>query len=215
MATLSDLRLRIYRLLGDPTGESLDADTVIDGIQAAHDALLASNPKLAVTSITGDGSLVTFSLPVDFYQVDAVVVNTTGETLPRGIFAPGQYHGDRIAATNDWILYPNSSIAFSKPLATGEIYDLYYSAYWNKPVSTSPDAYVLEPPNHLLTALSFYAAAYSLIKDAISAADIGQYRTKVDSGTPEHNPVKDTVTYLMNLFNIEVSRHPKHTRTMT
>jgi hypothetical protein len=42
----------------------------------------------------------------------------------------------------------------------------------------------------------------------MSAAAIRQYNQRVDSGTPEDNPLATRVERLLRLFELEMNRHP-------
>jgi len=210
MTTLGELRASSLRLIGNPEGEGLDDGLIIDAIAAAHDAILPWSPKLRQTSFTGDATLKTFAMPADFYTVEAVIMSETGEILAQAVFAPYSYYGDMITATNSWILLPSGQISFAKTPSTGQIIDLYYCASWTKPTANSQESDVLEPPDYLEYALALYTAAYILMPDSIGIAGIGSYKTRVDSGNPEHNPVEKAIAFLLNLFNQEMNRHPRH-----
>jgi len=209
-----DLRDRILRLLGNPDGEGIEPEIIVEAIAASHDAILPWVPKLAQTTIVGDGSSVAFDLPSNFYAVEAVIVNATGEILGRSVFTPNAYFGTNTQATNSWILLPTNHISFSKAPGTNVVYNLYYMATWNKPTIGVRDDDVLEPPDHLITAMSFYSTAYLLIPDSMSVSTgIAPYKTKVDSGNPEHNPIERSIMFMLNLFNQEMGRHPKYQRS--
>jgi hypothetical protein len=182
----------------------------VDAINAALDAILPWVPKTAKTTFTGDGTSVVFALPGDLYEIEAVVVNSSGEVLPRSILSPGQKLGLLSLNTNQWLEYPNGSITLAKPLNTNEVYDLYYLAHWAKVTATSLDATVMEPPAVTMIGLTIFAAAYALLPSAVGAAEYGQFKTRIDSGNPEHNPMQKTTLYLLELFAREMNRHPKH-----
>ncbi len=211
MSTLSELDAKMLRLLDDPSGASYSEEIRLDAIVAAHNAILPWRPKPQNTNLIGDGDEVEFSYPADLFEAQAVIVQETGEILPYAVFQPGSYHGEGISPTNDWIEYPDGSITFSKPLTSGEIYELWYSAYWDVPDDLD-DTDPLEVPSVAITGLSFYGAAYLLMPGAIGAAEIRQFNIDVDSGNPEHNPVQEAVTYLMNMFQQEMNRLPAFQR---
>lgn len=212
MTTLNDLRRRILYLLEDPTGEAYSEELVLDGICSAFDAVLPWAPKQSVTTITGDGATTSFVLPTDYYEMDGVEVVSTGLIIPKANFAPGIYHGETIQGDNDWILFPRGYITFSKVIATGETYTVYYWAQWSKPTTTTPLTETLQTPDFLMTGLAFYAASYALIPTSISTAEVRQYGTKIDSGQPEHNPIQKSVIFLQTMFLQEMNRLPKRAR---
>jgi hypothetical protein len=213
MATLGELKGRVLRLLDNPTGESYTNELLLEAVESAYMAVLPWRPKPNTDTITGDGSAVAFVLPTDLYEIQAITVNESGEMLPSAVFHPGSYHGEDIDKTNDWIEYPSGSVTFSKALDSGEVYDLWYTAYWTPPDDMEDENDVLEVPEVLITAVAYYSSAYALMPGAVSAADIRQWNIDVDSGTPAHNPVRDAVTYLMNMFQQEMNRVPKFQRS--
>lgn len=216
MATdYGDLKQRVLYMLEDPAGDGVTEEQLLGACYAALDAVLPWYPKAASTSLIGDGSSRSFDLPVDFYEVEAVVLDETGLILPKAVFIPGQYIGENIQQDNDWILFPSGKISFSKPIDGGATYTLYYSAIWGKPPTTNPDGTALETPDFLLTGLTFYMAAYLNAPGASSTASVRRFATRVDSGNPEHNPMQKAVVFLMTLFQQEMNRLPKRTRGVT
>lgn len=212
MATLGYLQQRILRLLDDMAGASYSDDAQLEAIENAYIAILPWCPKPSKDVFTGDGTKTEFALPTDLYEIQAVIVQETGEILPQAVFQPGGYHGAEIDSTNDWLEYPSGSLTFSKVLNSGEVYELWYSAYWTAPTGMADDKVVLEPPNMVMTGLAFYSAAFLLMPGAIGSAEIRQWNINVDSGNPEHNPVRDAVTYMLNMFHQEMNRVPKFQR---
>ena len=210
--TLEQFELKVVRLLGQTSIESIDGgqDLVIDAVAAACDAILPWVPKVNTIDLIGDGSKIIFDLPVDLYEIQAVT-DDSGKIIPHSILIPGHYIGGS-AEDNDWLEYPDKQISFSMAPESGEVFTVYYLAYWTKPDSGTPASTVLEPPDFSITGMSFFAAAYCLLPQAISSAEVRQFGTKVDSGTPEQNPLLRSVDYFLKLFSNEMSRYPKYTR---
>lgn len=210
MTTVGELRLRILRLLGDIEGAGYSDELIVDAIGASFHAILPWRPKTASITLTGDGDTVTFALPDDLYEIEAVIDDESGEVLPRSVLSPGQKVGQYSTNVNQWIEYPYGSITLAKALNTNETYTLMYLAYWNKPdTATSLDEQI-EPPDIVLTGLTLYASAYAILPTAIGVAEIRPFNTRIDSGNPEHNPMQKTAIYLLDLFAKEMNRHPKH-----
>jgi len=209
MTTVNQLRSRVGRLLNDPTLQGYEEGLFYDALSAALDAILPWVPKTAVYALTGDGSAV-YTLPDDCYQVETCVVDSTGELLPIATLAPSVFRGEQIAAKNDWLEYPYGSISFSKVISVGETYTLYYLAHWEKPVDKNQLNSNLQPPTYTHQGLVLYATAYMLYPSVISASEVRQFNTKVDSGNPEHNPMQQSASYLLKLFADEMNRHPRY-----
>jgi len=210
--TLGSLRSRILRMLGDPEGTAYSNELLVDSIGEALDAILPWIPKTAIASITGNGSATAFALPTDCYQLQAVVIQVSGEILSAAVLSPGQFRGTNLATINDWIEYPSGYITFSKVLANAEIYDCFYHAHWTKPSITTPDDTVMEPPGYAMTGVVLYASAFAILPSSVSVSEVRNWLTKADSGIPEHNPMQKTASYLLSLFTQEMNRHPKANR---
>jgi len=208
MATFGELKGRILRLVGDPEQDAYSDDLLRDAIQAAQLAILPWIPKTATSEFAAGST--EYVLPTGLYAIEAVVVRSTGEMLAAAVFAPGNYRGENISATNDWLEYPAGSVTFSKEL--DEPYDLYYLAQWTDITENTQDNDALEPPDYCSTGMVLYGGAYVLQPSAVNAAEVRQFNTRVDSGNPEHNPMQDAATYLLKLFTNEMNRHPKHQR---
>lgn len=208
MTTGTQLRDRVYRILSDVDREAYSIDLFLDSLSAALDAILPWVPKTSTYSIAGDGSY-SYDLPSDCYEVETCVIDDTGEMLPLAMLISGYFRGDSIQGNNDWIEFPHGSISFSKAIPTGTTYQLYYLAHWTKPTETTLEL-ELEPPEYITNALTLYTVAQMLIPAAISASEVRQFNTKVDSGNPEHNPMEETTRYLYKLFADEMNRHPKY-----
>lgn len=209
MATLDELRFQIFRLLGTPDGTGYEDALILDAISMAFDAILPWIPKTVTTTFTGDGSTTSFVLPSHLYELEAIV-DEQGEVLPRAILAVGQHIGTRSDNINDWLEYPSGSVTFSKPLSTDEVYTVYYLAHWNKPTADTDKAASMEPPEIATIGIVLYASAYAIFPAAVGASEIRQFNTRIDSGTPEQNPMQKTALYILDLFQKEMSRHPKH-----
>lgn len=208
MATIAELRDRVSRMLGDPGFEGYDPLLFVDGLSMALDAILPWVPKTQIATIEGNDT-VTYDLPEHCYEIEACVNDANGEMLPQAILIPGYFRGEQIEGTNDWMEYPHGAISFSKALAVGETYTLYYLAHWEKPVANQFNE-PLEPPEYSHLGLCLYTTAYMILPSAVSAAEVRQWNTKVDSGNPEHNPMQQSTTYLLRLFTEEMNRHPRH-----
>lgn len=211
MATYGELRGRIYRMVEDPDRESYLADAFLDAITSAHDALLPFWPQAKIDTITAVSETKTYALPDDTYEVEAIVDSSTGEVLPQASLYAGAFLGQQVAAPNDWAMYPAGSVTFFK--APSNNLDLYYSAFWTKPTEDTEDEDDLEPPDFLITAMTYYGAGYMITPPAVSITEIRQFNQKVDSGQPEHNPMKKASDWLMSRFLAEMTRLPAYRKS--
>ena len=206
---LSELQIKIHRLLDDPDENKYEEDMINDGIHAGLDAIMPWAPMLSTVELlytSGSSTNTLFDLPDDLYDIEAVY-SLSGIPIQPALLSPTTFRGDSVSV-NDWLLFPTNKIKFS--LSLTENVTIYYLAYWPKITDTDSNVGV---PSHLIGALSFYAAAYCLIPEGVSSAEIRQWATKVDSGNPEHNPVAIRVTELLKLFDIEIRRHKPYVRS--
>jgi hypothetical protein len=208
MTTVVSLRNRVGRMLNDTTLEGYDEGLFYDALNAALEAILPWVPKTSIYEIEGDGSS-SYELPDDCYQIEACLDDATGQLLEKAQLIPGHYRGEA-TQENDWLEYPHGHITFSDTLSVGETITVYYLAHWDKPQDKNQLNDILEPPVYSHHGIALYATAYMLFPSAISASEVRQFNTKVDSGNPEHNPMQQSATYLLKLFTDEMNRHPRH-----
>lgn len=206
MTTLSELTERIQRTLAaigtdDQFDESVDIDLIVDGISAAHNAILPWVPKQSTATIAQGTE--TYTLPDDLYQIEAVYDPSTNENIGKLTFEPGDLRENRY-----WVRYPYGSITLNEETAND--YTLYYLAHWS-PITTQADLEGdLEPPDYCITPMVYYATAYVLLPQSVQTSSIRQFQTRVEAGHPEHNPLEKSVKFLLTLFQQEMDSFPKH-----
>jgi hypothetical protein len=204
----SALRDKILRMLDDPTGASTSDDLVKDAVHAGLDAIMPWCPNrsmVTIPSTSGSSAGTDFMLPDDLYRIEGVY-SDEGVPIKPARLDPEVYRGVSQQA-NDWIEYPSGHLLFSEELDHDIV--VYYLAYWPKPTVNSS---IVGVPSHLFTAICLYASAYCLIPGGVSSASIRQFAQRVDSGTPEDNPLATRVEKLLKLFEMEMNRHPAYMR---
>lgn len=217
-ATLSEIKLKLLRLLADTPAENeygepiggttYNADLLKDSIHAALDALCVRYWKEAVSIIDSiEESATVFELPADLLEIEGVFDATIGKTVPKILLQPSEQLA-AITGDNAWLDYPAGSITFFTEL-TDKGATIYYSAMWAKP---GDDDDTLEPPEIATTAILMYAASYCLLQSANNAANIRQFATKVDAGAPTDNPLADMATFFLKRFEYELMRLPAKTK---
>ncbi len=207
-ATLDELKERVQALLStiDENNEfdnSKDIDLIVDGIAAAHDAIMPWVPKRAQETIPSATEV--HELPDDLYDIEAVLDTSNNTVYPRLLLEPGQ-----IKESAYWFDFPHGSITFNEESASE--YTLFYLAHYTKPESEEDLTGEMEPPAYCMTAMVFYATAYVLLPDSVQSAEIRQWNVKADSGQPEHNPIEKSVVFLLSLFRNEMDSHPSYQR---
>lgn len=214
MSTYDDIQSRIYRLLNDPNESTYSDELVYDGVVAAHQAILPWVPKYATGALTAgsDGQLL--QLPSDCYQIQSVRRDDDGLYLSRASMAPGTVRHDDVQTALDWINYPAGYIHLNYAVDEGDTFTLYYFARWGLPSSVADTQFVLEVPEMAIQGMVYYAGAHVLIPSAVNSATIRQFNLRVDSGTPEHNPLKAESDYLRSLFYTEMKLMPSYLRAI-
>jgi hypothetical protein len=209
MADLEAVKARVVFLLGDDPDEgdsSYPDDLLVDAVHAAHDAILPYVWKPKTDSLTA--ALSTFTLPTDLYEVQAVWDESVGTFIDPAILTPGEPSASDTG--NAWFEYPSGTLNLYNAIGSSGG-TLYYAATWSKPTQ---DADVLEVPEYALTGLTYYGASYATLNKASSAARLGNYKTRQDSGNPEHNPLLTYSNFLLKRFEYEMARMPKITKGM-
>jgi hypothetical protein len=215
--TFSDFISKTLRVLGDPDGNLFSDELIYDGCLASHEAILSWIPKQASVEIVTDttsGSLGAggiYSLPSNCYQMQAVQLET-GEFIPKATLASGTARNVGNAQYIDWIEYPHGNVSLSEELSSETTVKLYYFSYWNAPSSDTDSDFVIEvpPPAHI--GMVYYTGAHCLMPKAVDAAQIRQFNQRMDSGNPEHNPLKVEAKYLLERFYQEMKMMPTFVR---
>lgn len=209
MATLSQLKSEMIGLLNEDieegsspvAGSDTPATLLLAGCHAALIAIANRYWKTAVFEIPASSTEKTIDVPADFISAEAIYDNTLNQFIPKTFFQVGQSISG--STQNSWIDYPQGSIVFSNPLKTGG--KLYYSAHWELPLL---DADTIETPDICLTFLKFYAVSYCFLRKASGQAELRQFATKVDSGTPIMLPAKDMSDLFLKRSEFEKQNLP-------
>lgn len=208
MATVEELKDRVLRCLSaiddnELFDESRDMPLVVDGIASALDAILPWVPKKAIATIPSGTEV--YVLPDDVYDVEAVFDKNAGIIIPMLQLEPGD-----VFLSDYWLSFPSGSLTFNAALANDCI--LHYLTYWDKPETEQDLTGDFEPPAVCMTPITYYAAAYVLLPSSVQSAEIRQFNVKADSGNPEHNPIEQSVKFLLALFRQGMDAIPSYQR---
>jgi hypothetical protein len=214
MATLAEVTAKVRRILGDPGGANALYDDALlaDGVLEALIAILPWVSKESTSNLAGNGSTSEFALPPDCAEIEAIWSESQQQFLPKAGLFPGTpwLNGESSSFDqNSWLEYPSGKVSFSIAPLASEKMRVFYSAYWVAPSEQTDE---LEPPAYALPGIAYYTAAYALAPKAVSAANVRQYNTKVDSGTPTNNPMVDMSKYMLQRFETEMGRCPMRQR---
>lgn len=205
--SFGELKSKILRALNDPAGATYTNDLVLDAVSGALDAILpwySSRSKYFISRGDGeDGDFQQgkseFVMPSDCYQVE-MVYDDRGSPIRSAILSPDFFRGVSQQG-NDWIEYPDGVLSFSKAPESDLV--VYYLSFLPKPTD---DNSMIAVPTWYITGIVYWSMAYCLIPSGISSAVIRQFNQRVDSGTPEDNPLATRVRELLKLFEIEMNR---------
>lgn len=203
---------RIYRQLSDPdqSNPSFSEEGIYDAVVAAHEAILPwlPNYKDVILTSGSDGDLV--QLPSDVYDIQSVqLLDTSKKFLPRATLAAGTTRGNT-TAENDWTESPSGYLSFAYDLSEGTNIHLYYLAYWPIPSSSNDTSFIIQVPRHGQQGLIYYALSIALSGIVMDTSTLGPFRQKIDSGTPIHNPMRDTANWFRSLFLQEMKLMPPY-----
>jgi hypothetical protein len=226
--TYAQFKATILNALGATEGTTYSDELIYDAVRLASDAILPWVPNQKYVTLTS-GSDAALALPGDCYQVDAVVDNYDSLVLERMTLSPGKRRRNsdsNLSTPYDWMEYPrgyiNFTIAPTDPdsitidengisvAAVGREFTIYYQAYWSKPSSETDDAFVLPMPSAALNGMLYWACAHCMVPGSVTSAQIRQFNTKVDSGSPVDNTLEAMAKYLRAMFVEEMNRLPKY-----
>lgn len=215
MATLLDLKKRLLNVIDDLeeagssplAGKQYKAALLTESIQAGLEAILPWVSKSVVMDLIGNQTAIRYALPADLYRIEAIWEGASRQFMTPTHLAPGCHWADPLAMQS-YIDAPQGFVTFSAPLNSSGA-KLHYSARWNIPVL---DADIIEAPVISHVGIVLFAASYCLLPKSTSAANLGQYKTRVDAGTPIQNPMVEMSSYFMKRFENEMNRHPSRVR---
>lgn len=212
MATYSNLESRVARLLNDEEMARVSAEMVYDGILSGHDAILPWVPKTALVTLTSGSNGFLFALPADCYSVQSVLIVETNVFVPKATLSPRSSWTQGIQTDNNWIDYPMGYLTFSEEIEEGETIQVFYHAFWTKPSSPPAAAFVIEVPTYAHQGMVYYAASQVMMQQATGSGGIRQFNTRVDSGTPEDNPLLVLSQRFLERFYQEMKMMPPYTK---
>jgi hypothetical protein len=206
MATFEDIKNQVLLVLGENPDEEpgYHEDLLLDAVCGSLDAILPRVWKPSTDTITGGA--IQHQLPSDIFEIQAIWDDTLSMFLDPAVLAAGEPSAS--VSGNGWYQFPHGHVSFYSELGDNGG-TLMYAATWVKPAAESD---TIESPAYSHLAMTYYAASYTLLSKATSAAELGAYRTRIDSGTPEHNPVRDISTYFLQRFEMEMERMPTITK---
>jgi len=176
---------------------------LLDGINAGMKAIVPWLPKKKVAQCLTSGSMV--ALPDDVYLVDALYSPDNSYWLPHMTIRSGPAPS---ASLPMWMEYPNGYISLTSENLDGKYLDVYYFSDWVEATTTGSATESLDTPSFADLAIVYYACSYCLVSGAMQSSQLRQFNTKIDSGNPDDNPLKEMSIVLMQRFMNEVKLFP-------
>lgn len=213
--TWATLKAQIQRKLDDTAGKKFDPDTLlVDCVNDALAAFAATHTGVASNyEITGDGTTYVFDLPSDIVDEEGskvVAVHWKQSVwLTELEYWPGRAWPSTSATTTSnplgYVLWPTGKIRFSRIPVTSQVVTLHYVGHY--PTVTG-DSSVITVPRWAREAIKYHACASALDGQSIKASTLGQYKSRMEAGDPEDNPVLQQARYFMRRYYDILAAHP-------
>ena len=205
MKTWGALKAEVGRIVNDPQLTKF-SDIMLAGVNDALRMLASVHTGVASVSVmVSDGGSASFPLPSNsveddkgarvrgVYDVSAARWLMESNTVPGGVMEDG------------WFVWPDKSLRIQPKPRTDAEFHLYYVAYYAEIVN---DDDVLEVPPWAYEAIKLYTAGTVLEAPTAQLTLLANFRTKVDSGNPEHNPMLQLAKYYKERFWEILNLHP-------
>lgn len=224
MSKYLTLHQRVVAILNSAVQPNIgDLDSlVLESINSALTAIVPwlSKKSIATLEIDRSGLPENTSFPIVKLPSDVCQIVSIYDPTDRVFLIPFSIDknviGIPLSSTEYplWWEYPMGYISLTpeRLLEKPEISQLVilYTTTWNQIEDvgeTHPwndQTLLMETPNYADNALIYYAASFCLMTASASTSSLRQYDTKIDSGTPTDNPIKDMSNLLMQRFLNEV-----------
>jgi len=206
------LKIQIGRKINDEKGTKY-AVSMKDNANDALRLFASIHTGVASTfEITGDGETTRFPLPSNAIdsgenRVYAVYDTANDQWLTEITFLPGK------SLQVGYYIWPQGMLNVNPAVDSGAVYTCYYVAYYNEIIDDNSEFTYL--PQWALEAVKLYTAGRTL-EDVVSQMTLlGQFRTKVDSGNPEQQPIqRQAEKYIQQFWDlINSHRAPQYDLT--
>lgn len=208
--TYAEFVNKVARLVADPDVTTYEDEVYHDGVCAAHDAILPWVPNFQYATLPyTSGSTGLFLLPSDVYDIQAIRIGT-GNYMPKATLASGSTRPTSLTY-GDWIESPKGylNISVDEGYITEDI-TVHYLAHWPKPPATGNSGFSIVVPACAYMGMVYYAASIVVTPVVVDISTLGPFKIRVESGTPEDNPMMRTSEWFRNLFLQEMKMMPPY-----
>ncbi len=133
-----------------------------------------------------------------------------GESLPALInqrFLAQQFMISRNIAYYE---YPAGRLNFAEDVLENTELHVSYFGYFDL---VTDDTDLIPAPRWAEEALVWYIQMLAMAKPSVQASMLGQYKTKIDSGSPEDNPLMKSVEHCRKMWDRILASNPRQERT--
>ena len=206
MTTWATLKAQIGRKVNNP--QMNRPEIIASALDNANDGLrLIATMHTGVASqveIVGDGETAQFPIPTNCINSEHTgiyaIYDTDNEVYLRETTCiPGD---EKEEGFNLW---PSGYITFNPVPDEGNSLVVYYVAYYDELLD---DSSVITLPPWAIEPLKLYTCGRVLEDAASKMALLGEFRTKVDSGTPESQPILTLSKHYIKEFWDILNSHP-------
>jgi hypothetical protein len=212
MKIWGNFKYEIARIVNDPQVTKFGADlldSVNDALRmlaSAHTGVASVCEYIAAASdFIGDTGTASFGIPTNAVQGNAGV-------RVRGVYNVDDdmwlTHADILSgkkAQEGWLVWPDLTLRLNPKPTLADTVQLHYVAYYDEVVD---DTSVITIPGWAYEAVKMYTAGRVINTQASQLALLASFRTKVDSGNPEHAPVLKLGQYYIQQFWDILAAHP-------
>jgi len=220
--TWSTLKAQIARKLKDPSYNKYDETLLMDAVNDALSAFAADHTGVASDfTVTGDGSTYQYDLPDDIVDAEGAGVYAVhweeNTWLAEIEYWPGRAWASTTRSTASrpraYVLWPTGKITFTRIPSTSQVVTIHYVAHYPTVVGNSS---LITVPRWAREAIKLYVCARAMEPVSSQTADLARWKSRRDSGTPEHNPMRLMCEYYMQQYWERISRHspPQYAKLM-
>lgn len=197
MKTWGAFKYEIARIVNDPQVTKF-ADDLLACVNDALRMLASAHTGVAsMYSIVGDGATASFPIPnnavssSEIYRIRGIYDDTNLIWLTEA----DMYSGRK--AKEGWLVWPNGTLKINPAPASGVGLTIHYIAYYDEVIN---DSSVIDIPGWAYEAVKLYTAGRVIQSPTSQLTLLANFRTKVDSGNPEHNPLLRLSQYYIQQF---------------
>ena len=216
------LKTRARRLLQDVPAEGSELtwsdDDMLDYVNAALSDITSHTARKKTMEIVLEEPSNLYDMPDDFLALGPVAIQVQG--LYWQMWTPYSWKPDETLPTpyafslsnNAYYEWPKGTINFLWLVPANIRLRFQYYAYWDEIVDDN--SLFTMRYRWMYDAIEWNVVSRALQKSAIQAANLRQYNIKVDSGTPEDNPMWTMSKFFYQKYRERMAEYPPQDRSV-